>query len=243
MLRSLFENNEEKAGKKKTRVFWIYAMGEFVLVFLGILIALQVDNWNQRRQEKKLERVLLTEMLTDLRADLEDIDFNTYAHNRFLHASQVVLEFMNSDLPWHDSLGGYFALLMGGSIFDINTSAYESLKSIGIDLVRNDRLRQKITALYSTRYNHVRANQELLFNFVFDHLYPSLRSRLHTVRMRQMTVPVNLGDLRQDNAFLEDLEMAVFTYQLSIRIFQEARESIVDLISEIELELGIEPGE
>ncbi len=243
MLRSLFENNEEKGGKKKARVFWIYAMGEFVLVFLGILIALQVDNWNQRRQEKQLERILLTEMLTDLKADLDDIDFNTNAHIRFLHASQVALEFLNSELPWNDSLGAYFAMIMGASIFDINTSAYESLKSIGIDLIRNDSLRQKITALYSTRYNHVRANQEVLFNFVFDHLYPSLKTRLHTVRMRQMTVPVNLEDLRLDTAFLEDLQMTVFTYQLSISIFREARESVVDLIAEIEQELGVEPGE
>ncbi|MEA3460898.1 MAG: hypothetical protein U9R49_03390, partial [Bacteroidota bacterium] len=76
MLRSLFENNPGKGVKKRKRNFWLYSVGEFVLIFLGILIALQVDNWNQVRQERKLERVLLSEMRSNLKATQEDIEYN-----------------------------------------------------------------------------------------------------------------------------------------------------------------------
>lgn len=243
MLRFLFENKEEKQGNKKVRVFWVYAMGEFLLVFLGILIALQVDNWNQRWQEKKLERIVLSEMLIDLKGDLEDINNNINRQNSYLEASQVVLEFLQSDLLWNDSLGVYFAQLFGGSLFDINTSAYESLKSIGIDLISNDRLRQKITMLYSTQYSHVKANQEILYTFLLDHLYPAIREHLRTVRMREMTVPVDLADLRLDHTFLEELHMANFNYRLSQNIYRETLEKVEDLITEIEQELGMDPGE
>ena len=71
MLRFLFKSKRDDVSPE--RRFWIYASGEFLLIFLGILIALQVDNWNQNRQERKLERILLSEMLDNLQQDLNDI--------------------------------------------------------------------------------------------------------------------------------------------------------------------------
>jgi len=126
---------------------------------------------------------------------------------------------------------------MGGSLFDINTSAYESLNSIGIDLIHNDQLRQQITALYSVRYNHITANQEVLFTLVLDHLHPALAENLQTISMRQMAEPVNLDELRLNNFFKEELKTAMFTYQLSIGIYNEAHEQVIRLIAAIEKEL------
>ena len=140
MLRSLFENNPGKGAKKRKRNFWLYSVGEFVLIFLGILIALQVDNWNQSRQDRKLEKVLMSEMRSNLIASQADIEYNIRMQERYLNNTQVVIDFLNSELPWHDSLGWYFTRIQAGTIFDHNNSAYESLKSIGIDLVRNDSL-------------------------------------------------------------------------------------------------------
>ncbi|MEA3461751.1 MAG: hypothetical protein U9R49_07720, partial [Bacteroidota bacterium] len=91
-----------------------------------------------------------------------------------------------------------------------NNSAYESLNSIGIDLVRNDSLRQQISLVYEVRYPKVDATQEILFTHIFDHLYPALRTNLKTVSPREMTVPVNLEKLRQNNGFAEDLYMTIF---------------------------------
>jgi hypothetical protein len=226
------KEEEERAGN-----FWTFVIGEFFLVFLGILIALQVDNWNQNRKERKMERVLLSEMLSDLNGDLEDIEANTSTMERYKNANQVVLDFLDSNLPWHDSLGYYFAQLFGGTLFDINTSAYESLNSIGIDLIQNDKLRQQITALYSVRYNHVAANQEILFTIIIDHLLPALTENLQTISMRQKAVPVNLDELRQNNSFQEELKLARFTYGLSIGTFNEAHKQAIRLIAEIEKEL------
>jgi hypothetical protein len=223
--------------KKQSGSFWIYA-GEFILVFLGILIALQVENWNQNRQDRKLERVLLHEMLTNLEADLADIDYNSRMQQRFLNSNELVLEFLQSDLPWHDSLGRHFAELMAGTVFDSNNSAYESLKSIGIDLVRNDSLRQHITLVYTARYMKVKTTQDMLFTYIFDHLYPAMRVNLRTVIPREHTVPVNLEKLRNNTGFIEDLNMTIFIYRIFISTSREAREGVIKLIEEIEKELS-----
>ena len=41
----------ELLGENKTRHYVLYAIGEIVLVVIGILIALQIDNWNQSRKD------------------------------------------------------------------------------------------------------------------------------------------------------------------------------------------------
>ena len=43
-----------------------YATGEIQLVVIGILIALQVDSWNEQRKERKEEQVLLNQLKIDL---------------------------------------------------------------------------------------------------------------------------------------------------------------------------------
>jgi len=47
-----------------------YAIGEIVLVVVGILIALQINNWNEEKKLSKLEMELLSDLASDLESDL-----------------------------------------------------------------------------------------------------------------------------------------------------------------------------
>ena len=49
-------------AKNRMRKYLIYAIGEIVLVVIGILIALQINSWNQDYQRSKLEQVLLAQV-------------------------------------------------------------------------------------------------------------------------------------------------------------------------------------
>ena len=53
-------------SENKFSKYLIYAIGEIILVVIGILIALQVNNWNQNRIDSKIEKQLLTELLENL---------------------------------------------------------------------------------------------------------------------------------------------------------------------------------
>ena len=46
-----------------------YAIGEIVLVVIGILIALQINNWNEQRKDRIIEKQILDEMLISLKSD------------------------------------------------------------------------------------------------------------------------------------------------------------------------------
>ena len=53
----------------RSRRYFRYALGELVLVVFGILIALQIDGWNDDRLEREQEREILQSMLNEIRVD------------------------------------------------------------------------------------------------------------------------------------------------------------------------------
>jgi len=64
----------------------VFLAAEFVIIVLGVLVALSVDNWNQERQDNKTKSHLIESLLSDLREDKEDYNefFADYvAHIRF----------------------------------------------------------------------------------------------------------------------------------------------------------------
>ncbi|WP_370476985.1 DUF6090 family protein [Tamlana flava] len=55
----------------KTGKYLKYAIGEIILVVIGILIALQVNNWNNKRIDNKLEKEYLSRLISELNSDIE----------------------------------------------------------------------------------------------------------------------------------------------------------------------------
>jgi len=80
--------------ENKTSKYFKYAIGEIVLVVIGILIALQINNWNQAQTEKRILNTQLTNLLDDLKSDrtrLYNLDtisnFRYYSINYLLKMS------------------------------------------------------------------------------------------------------------------------------------------------------------
>lgn len=63
--------------------YLIYAIGEIILVVIGILIALSINNWNQKQQQKKVLNNIYVTIKADLQQDIENID-------RIVNSSQAI---------------------------------------------------------------------------------------------------------------------------------------------------------
>ena len=135
--------------ENKFSKYLLYAIGEIILVVIGILIALQINNNNEHKQQKQLERSLLLEMKGNLALDLSDIRSNIDADAKTLRSNEIILDQLENKLPFHDSLRPHYGQLSNGTVLVKNTSAYENLKTFGVNLISNDKLRRKITNLYT----------------------------------------------------------------------------------------------
>jgi len=71
MINLLRKVRKEYLNQGNYRIYALYAVGEVFLVMMGILLALQVDNWNQNRQQKELELDNLENLFFSLNEDIQ----------------------------------------------------------------------------------------------------------------------------------------------------------------------------
>ena len=70
----IFRNIRQKlAAENKVMAYLRYAVGEIILVVIGILIALQINNWNENRKENISENEFKKAVRNDLKNDKDYI--------------------------------------------------------------------------------------------------------------------------------------------------------------------------
>ena len=74
--------------QNKVSKYFKYAIGEILLVMIGILLALQVNNWNENRKERLQEIILLEQLLSDFNSNLEQLDQKMSMREDFKNSSK-----------------------------------------------------------------------------------------------------------------------------------------------------------
>ena len=128
--------------------YLIYTTGEILLVVVGILVALQIDNWNEQRKKETLELNLLKEMKTNLRSDIVDMKINIGYHERGVESANIILKSFKNNDPYNDSLNKHYGKVPMIPKFLMSENAYNSMNNEGIRIIRNDSLRNAITHHY-----------------------------------------------------------------------------------------------
>ena len=139
--------------ENKFSKYLLYALGEIILVVLGILIALSINNWNEMRKASIVEIEILKEVKSSLQKDLDNLEGNSVTQNSILRSQSLILDWIEKDLEYHDSLSNHFSRLTNLTIFRPNASTFESLKQMGLRTITNDSLRNKILNLYENEYH------------------------------------------------------------------------------------------
>jgi hypothetical protein len=144
----LFRNiRKNLLNEGKTSRYFKYAIGEIVLVVIGILIALQINNWNENKKSIKDQKYVLTEVLKNLEEDAILVDEIIIQRQKAKRAITALQDFLNSETNNSDSLQFQLVkLLTFERYFPIN-NAYEILKSKGLQLSNNG-LTTKISRYY-----------------------------------------------------------------------------------------------
>lgn len=121
-----------------------YAFGEILLVVVGILIALQVNNWNEHRKDKIKEKTLLKEIHKEFTHNLNEfLPVKQSQLNTFNSGSIVFRNINKLDIEEsRDSVFKYATGMFGGYPYHPSNGVVESLISSGeINLIKNDSLR------------------------------------------------------------------------------------------------------
>ena len=141
--------------ENKTSKYIKYAIGEVLLVVIGILIALSINNWNEDRKNKLKETAYLEGIKTDLEGDIKYIDLLLPYNNRRLkrYARLDSLVQLKSDKIFEIEFSDIFNLSNQTGTFYPRSGAYSSLiNENSAGLIQNKELLTNIKSLYDIQY-------------------------------------------------------------------------------------------
>ena len=127
-----------------------YAIGEIVLVVIGILIALSINNWNEKRKDRLIEKQILDEMLISLKSDNRTFEM---LENRLIEKDSAIQKILDlreqGELPFGKSFGGLIGTSRQTIRFTYDKSPYENLVALGINKMSNKELLKAINKYYT----------------------------------------------------------------------------------------------
>jgi len=130
--------------KNKTGKYLKYAIGEIVLVVIGILIALSINNWNEQRKEIIQEQKIPLQLKSEFNKNLEQLEEKISMRLDILQASTKLLAYIDKpELVEFDSIIFQLSFLQTDPTFDpIENNLIESGN---LHLIRHDSLKLKLT--------------------------------------------------------------------------------------------------
>lgn len=151
-------------NQNKTIRYFKYAVGEIVLIVLGILLALYLNNVNGKFQQKKEEIKVLNEIKSNLQSSIVSFQRTIETESEYLKQNKKILDYMDQDKEYSTELDHAFGIYFWTLSSNPVTVGYEYLKSRGIELITNDNLRNKISFMFENEFAIIKNENELWAN-------------------------------------------------------------------------------
>ena len=136
------------ANQNKVVQYSRYAIGEIILVMVGILLALQVNNWNEDRKDVHREIKMLTDLRNDIKYNIENINVGiTILQEGSSHSQNILIAF-EKQIKYDSKMIKDFEFYDYFWDPDFRYASFENLKQEGVNLISNDSLRNEIIELY-----------------------------------------------------------------------------------------------
>jgi len=223
---------------------------------IGILIALQVNNWNEDRKSNRRAHDLLKEMRVEIIHDTIDMVWNLNQHEAILKAEGTLLNALKNV---NEILPSDFSYSMAPGIDPVSAvqrSSIESLKNEGLSIIKNDSLKFMISRLYDFYYMAIEEIENRQESYEFYNKKLDLFSKFFKLDKKEgMTisdakqnanvstqldeiVPVDFEKLKENEELKVILSQAMFYRSVKIQYYIEVLGRIMELDSAITKELN-----
>jgi len=201
------------ADDNKPLKYLRYAIGEIVLVVIGILIALSINNWNNQKIRSNEEVSLLQDMVVDLNQNInvnnKVLKIHDYALNRNIALYQVLLK----KTVDYDSTHLLIKSLISSATPTYSTSAYKTISQIGLNIIQNDSLRKSIIRYYENVIPYANAKANLDPKFQFQTLLKPYYNKYFKIKLNSNDSIINTinnsDKMLDDNEFINELNDAI----------------------------------
>jgi hypothetical protein len=167
----------------KFRKYLAYALGEIALVMIGILLALQVNNWNEKRKSRKMASEIYHNLLTSLEQDSVEVQrtidllSNSLDTQRklILNGPDVIPEYLNQD-ELDEMVRNISAAVMS---FFPKSGVYDLVVSNNsMDLLESNEIKASLINLYDFQYKRYENVDAIIDNKYNYYLGTLIRTKI-----------------------------------------------------------------
>lgn len=205
----LFRKIRQKIlAENKLSKYLIYAIGEIILVVIGILIALSINNWNERRKEKELEKELVSVLITDLKSKKAEFVSDLAIGKTIIKQSNLAIE--------HWKLSGHVDTLnlknlisviaTDGWYFSVNSPIYATISGSGLWKELPDSLTHQIDDVYRMRFNAIKVAFERQGEYGLDAKLNFIAPN-HLLDLSESIIEVQRITQNNDSEFISYVEL------------------------------------
>ena len=204
---------------------------------IGILIAFQVDTWNENRKERIAEQKMLHALLEDLDININRLNNDISLEQRTIRQATKIIQHLDNRKPYNPSLDVVFSEAIYSPDIIISSSGFESLKTKGIDIVQNELLQKKIVNLFDVIYVHLIAETVRLENqFWPSSVLPMIHKHFRETEFGKLT-PTNYEALIEDTTYKNMVMHRSHFRMLALDLKSRALQDTKELVEMIETEL------
>tara|TARA_R110002072_G_scaffold295126_1_gene465834 strand:- start:179 stop:883 length:705 start_codon:yes stop_codon:yes gene_type:complete len=231
--------------ENKTGKYFKYAIGEIVLVVIGILIALQINNWNEGRKANKKESLILNELLNSINKDLQIYeDFLIPRIERKESGLDSLQAYIFDYKIIQDSLFLDYYTNLGQDVYmRFDNGPYEALKSNSLDIISNDSLRTEINNAYTVElpiysfFSNDLYDENKTEISELEHRFLKLKRVYHKDGRKHIHFDLKVDDILNNQDFLWVFDLERRKYQEYKSRLKQIKTTLLELKTMIEKEL------
>jgi hypothetical protein len=138
----------------------LYSLGEIILIVIGILVALQLGDWNDTKKSRELERRILSDLKNEININLDGLHYVIEQKKDIVETCQIFLSKTGPKTKWDLDLNFDSLLvktIVAGWKFKPQNGVLDDILSSGkLEIIKNDSLRYAISSIsgYTARYQY-----------------------------------------------------------------------------------------
>lgn len=233
--------------KNKFTTYLLYAIGEIVLVVIGILIAVSLNNWNSERKILESAKIHLKVLEQDLRKDLIQLNSLKIMAERNVGYSDSLLRQFKTLQKVNEHTSRYLATLVLEFNFTPTTIGFNALDNSGEISVLDDSLQRVIRTYYSA-VEDIIARDNISNSFIRDK-YENLifeRSDIYNKENNwyvvrdfykddpRTAIPINSEAFLKDKTLENHIIARWYQSQTQIEMYQKAIEALKNVLAGID---------
>jgi hypothetical protein len=233
MRRIIQKIRQSVQDSRSLKRYLTYALGEILLIMIGVLLAFQVGNWNENRKNKKTEIAYYKNIQRQLNDDKKIINFNIAYNNKylgqFLSANKWIGE---NDRSKIDTLSKISLNLIRYSDFHRASNVYETIVNSGqIKILQNQKIIEGLQRLEET-YVYINKMESIHLDVIKQLVVPDLILTLNFTQQKAEN-PDILYTFAFQNRFSILIEIMKEKNEVYTRAIQEIDEINASIDSEI----------